>query len=213
MQAAPGAESHGPGRKSAENRPGGKGHFGLGVVGDSLDSLHRPVAAGRIDGHCDHTRIQAAEKPGNELQAGRIQQQGPFARQAARHQPGPDRPCLAVEFLVGQIDLLEFTIDQVTEGNVSRLGTGPMANHFHKRGRTKKSSRQIVEMHHGKNTLTRVACPTKTCRRGRRHFIYRFGRICGRGANRSQGHSKSSPNPGLGIFYSLGRVNAIGSGA
>ena len=189
---------------------GREGHFGLGVVGDGLDPRHRAVAAGRIDRHRDHARVQAPQEPGDEFQAGRIQQQGPFARQPPRHQPGPDRPGLAVELLVGQIDLFEFAVHEVGESDVLGLSTGPMPDHLHQGGWAEKCSWQIIEMHHGKDPLKRVGCPAITMPARPTALLLSIRPDLRASANRSAGHSKLSPDPGFVIFYAFGNVYAIG---
>ncbi len=177
---------------AVEHRVGGERDFRFGVVGDGLDALHRAVAAGRIDRHGHHARIQAAEKPDDELQPGRIEQQAPVRPTAPCDiSQAADRAGLAVEFRVGQIDLVQFAVPEIGEGDVAGLRSRPMTDHFHQGQGAKKSSWQVFQMLHVCNPLQRV------CFRAVRqpHFRFTLGQGSGAGSRHDGTSSFDSADP------------------
>ncbi len=118
----------------------GQRHLGPGVVSHRLDALQRTIPAGRVDRYGHHAGIQAPKERADEIQPGRVQQQGPLSAQTERLEPGPDRPGASVEFPIGEMDLLVLAIEQVGESHVIRLTPGAMTDEFDQVGWTEKSS-------------------------------------------------------------------------
>ena len=79
---------------------------------------------------------------------GWIQQQRPLADQAARLQPGADRPGPPVQLRVGQMDLLVLAVDEVGEGDVVGLATGTMPHQFDQRRGTEERTGQVIQVNH-----------------------------------------------------------------
>ena len=113
---------------------GRQGDRRIRIGRDRLDPLHRPVFTRRIGGHCDRPAIQAAHECRDEVEARGIQQQHPLASHSLMRQPCPHRPRLPIEFGVGEIQLLVFTIHEKREGAVVRAVGSPLAQQIHDRG-------------------------------------------------------------------------------
>ncbi len=76
-----------------------------------------------------------------------IQQQRPLASQIQLLQPRGDGPSLAVQLVIGEMDLLGLAVDQVDERPVVRLMRGTMLNQVDQIRRTEKRSGQMIQMH------------------------------------------------------------------
>ena len=74
------------------------------------------------------------------------------AHQVVRFQPRADRPGLAVQFAIGQVDLLVLAVDQIGEGDVFRLAARAVQQKLHQIGGAEERTRQMIQMHDCSNS-------------------------------------------------------------
>ena len=75
---------------SASKSAGGQDGRGTRVGHDRLQSGHGTIGPGQVRGDGDDARVEAAEEGGDEVEPRRIEQEGPFAYQAAGLEPRRD---------------------------------------------------------------------------------------------------------------------------
>ena len=148
-----------------QDRIGCQRHRRAGIGGNRLDAGRRAVHPRRISRHRDHFGILTAEERRDEIQSGRVEEQGPLTLQVLRPQPGSDGPGLPVQLAVGQMDFLEFSVNQKRIGTVVRLTFCPLAQQVNQRGRSSsRIEESVFGMHGASNSGTRATCSTPTGR-------------------------------------------------
>jgi hypothetical protein len=78
-----------------QDRIGSQRYRRAGIGGNRLDADGRAVHARRVHRHRDHFGILTAEERRDEIEARRVEEQGPLTLQALGREPGPDGPGLA----------------------------------------------------------------------------------------------------------------------
>ncbi len=121
----------GPQRRRGENDPR------RCVLDDRAHPRRRPVGARRIGRHRRGAAVEAAEKRGDVVDPGRVEQQRPLARGAQALQGGAKAPRPPVELGVGKIGFGPVAVAQKAVAGALRLPAGPQAQQFHQgRGRS-----------------------------------------------------------------------------
>src|SRR4030095_9912412 len=97
---------------------------------------------------------------------GWVEQQGPLPLQILRLQPGSDGPGLPVEFAVGQMDFLGFSVNKKCIAPVVRLALCPLAQEIDQRGRPGRRIQESVFGRHGESSSgDRTICSMKNGRK------------------------------------------------
>ena len=116
-----------PGLQLRQQR--GAGQYGLGRrISSDRSQLSRLAAGmGQVSRHCHHAGIQTPQKGGNELQAGRIQQQSRLPRLAEALEICRDGPGFQIQLRISPSDFSLFAIDQEAQCPLIRLPTRTLA--------------------------------------------------------------------------------------
>ena len=112
----PQARRRGPQAVEAiEDVAGREGDGGIGVAGDRLDPLNRPILARRVRRNRDRTAVQTAEKSSDEVETRGKEEQHALPGHPRSLEPGTERPSLPVELGVGDVELVLLAVDEERE--------------------------------------------------------------------------------------------------
>ena len=147
-----------------------QGRLGRRVTADGFDAGHIPVAARRVSRNRNGPRVQAAQEPLDEFEAGRIQQQDSLAGQAHLGQFRRDRPGASVQILVADAAVFPLAIREI-KGSLLRLLLGPVTERVNKvRYRRGMGGEESFEIH---GFLRSVSGDGPTFAGRRRHAVVR----------------------------------------
>src|ERR1044071_8148030 len=95
-----------------------------------LKSQNAPIRPRRIKRNGNRSRIEAAKKPADILQARRIEQQYAFSGCTRALKFSADRPGALIQLSIGQMNLLALTVAQKRVTNPVGLVSSPPAEQF-----------------------------------------------------------------------------------